>query len=207
FWRIVAPLVVAIGFPSLVLLTNPSIPFANDFHCDPWHYFGMFYLIDHQQVFNPASRMLSRIPEVWLGRLATDLAPGAIADYVNFIILYAGTNLALYFAVLRLYDGLRALIATAFFASSAIFIGSIAVTYTGPSVLYNVLGIWLAAEAQRNDGLKRTLALLAMGLLLGVSVHGHAYAVECAFAIPLYAVRPQKLTLPRLFLLLVEISL
>ncbi len=203
----IVPIVVGIGFPCFVLLTNPRIPFANDFHCDPWHYFGLFYLIDHQQALDSGSRILSRISEIWLGRLATDIAPGAIADYVNFVILYSGANLAIYFAVLRFFDGVRALIATAFFAFNTIFVGTLAVTYTGPSVLYNALGIWLAAEAQRSAGLRRTLALLATGLVLGVSVHGHFYAVECGFAIPLYAVRPQKVALSALFWQLVEIGL
>jgi hypothetical protein len=151
--------------------------------------------------------MLSRIPEIWLGRLATDLAPGALADYLNFIILYSGANLALYFAALRFFDGMRALIATAFFAFNTIFLGALAVTYTGPSVLYNVLGIWLAAEAQRAEGMKRTLAIMALGIVLAMSVHGHAYAIECAFAIPLYAVRPERMSVPQLFGQLVEIAL
>jgi hypothetical protein len=207
FWPVIVPALIAAAFPAFVLLTNPRIPFANDFHCDPWHYFGFFYLVDQPQTLDVASRMLSRISEVWLGRLANDLAPGAIADYVNFIILYSGASLALYFAVLRFFDGMRAVIATAFFAFNTIFVGTLAVTYTGPSVLYNMLGIWLAAEAQRNDAIKRTLALLAMGLVLGVSVHGHAYAVECAFAIPLYAIRPRQVAPLALFRQLVEIGL
>ena len=90
--------------------------------------------------------------KVWLGRLATDLAPGVAADYLNFFILYSGTNLALYFAVLRFFDGPCALIAAAFVGLNTIFIGALSVTYTGPSVLYNVIGIWLAAEAQRAAG-------------------------------------------------------
>src|SRR5581483_2884584 len=111
-WKFAVPLFIAIGFPAFVLLTNQLIPFANDFHCDPWHYFGFFYIVDQQNTVDVTSRMLSRIPEVWLGRFATDIAPGVIADYLNFVILYSGTNLALYFAVLRFFDGPRALIAT-----------------------------------------------------------------------------------------------
>ncbi len=206
FWKFILPLLIAIGFPAFVLITNPLIPFANDFHCDPWHYFGFFYIVDQQNTVDATSRMLSRIPEVWLGRLATDLVPGVIADYLNFILLYSGTNLALYFAALRFFDGPRALIATTFVAFNTILLGSLAVTYTGPSVLYNVIGIWLAAEAQRSDGLKRTLILAALGVVLAMSVHGHAYAVECAIAIPLYAVRAERTSLPALFWHLVEIA-
>src|SRR5947209_13264067 len=123
FWKIVVPAAIAVVFPAFVLLTNSRIPFANDFHCDPWHYFGFFFILDQQNTVDAASRMLSRIPEVWLGRLATGLAPGVVADYLNFVILYSGTNLALYFAALRFFDGPRALIATAFLAFNTIFIG------------------------------------------------------------------------------------
>jgi hypothetical protein len=43
--------------------------------------------------------------------------------------------------------------------------------------------------------------------VLALSVHGHAYAVECAFAIPLYAISPQRTTPMALVRQLVEIGL
>ena len=49
FWNVAVPATIAVVFPLLLLLTNSRIPFANDFHCDPWHYFGFFYIIDQQQ--------------------------------------------------------------------------------------------------------------------------------------------------------------
>jgi hypothetical protein len=60
FWFCTAPLVLAITYPSFFLFTNHLILFANDFHCDPWDYIGLFYLVDHPQVLNPETSIPSR---------------------------------------------------------------------------------------------------------------------------------------------------
>ena len=197
FWNWLVPGFVAVVFPGYVLLTNHLIPFANNFHCDPWHYFGFFFLADNLQVFRPSSRMLSRIPEIWIGNFATKIAPGIAADYVNFLILYVGSILALYFTALRFFGRFPALIVAVFFAFNALVIGDLSVTYTGPSILYNSVAIWLAAEAQRSAASRRTIALVLMGAVLAFSVCGHLYGILCAFAIPLYALRPPGRALTR----------
>jgi len=182
------PCALAAVCPAYVLLTNHLVPFANDFHCDPWHYFGMFFLADQPHLLNDTSRMLSRVPEFMLGALITKLSTSIIADYLNFLLLYAGCILALFFAAFRLFGGAPALLATLFFAFNPIVVGNFAVTYTAPSLFYNLLALLLAVEAREGSGARRTLALVLSGVVLGTSVHGHLYAAGCAFAIPLYAI-------------------
>ena len=155
--RVVLPLAVAIGFPAYLLSTNRLIPFANDFHCDPWDYFGMFYLAGQTSMLNPLSRVLSRVPEFLIGNISTALLPGIAADYGNFIVIYVGSVLALYFAVSRTFGPLPAMIAATFLGTNAILVGNLSTTLFSPSILYNVIAILFARRASDCRGLRRTL--------------------------------------------------
>lgn len=204
--RVVLPLAVAIGFPAYLLSTNRLIPFANDFHCDPWDYFGMFYLAGQTSMLNPLSRVLSRVPEFLIGNISTALLPGIAADYGNFIVIYVGSVLALYFAVSRTFGPLPAMIAATFLGFNAILVGNLSTTLFSPSILYNVIAILFARRASDCRGLRRTLELIFCGIALGFSIHGHVYTVFCAFAIPLYALKTDDWRGPQLFIQLVGVG-
>ena len=189
FSYLIIPILVATVFPAFVLLTNQRIPFANNFHCDPWNYFGLFYLAGEPSVLNAPSREVSRVPEYLFGAIWTRVVPGVAADYANYLLFYVGSTLAAYFACLRLLGPVPAVIAVSFFGLNALVIGNLSTTLFAPSIFYSALAIWLASEARLADLYRRAIALMLCGTTLAFLIHGHLYTVFCAFAIPLYSFR------------------
>ena len=174
-----------------VLASNHVIPFSNDFHCDPWYYFGLFYLMDHATTIL-GGRQLSRLPLVLPGYATTHLFPAAFADYATFLLLYGGSWLGIYFSLRRLGGAVAALIAATFFGFNPIVLGNLAVTFTSPSMLYVVIAVWLCCRAQLNAGLSRFSTLALAGGVLGFAIHGHLYAIVCGCVAPLYAMRWER---------------
>jgi hypothetical protein len=181
----------AFGLPALVgvflLLTHGMIPFSNDGHCDPWHYFGYFYLDDQFSMMGD-SRTYSRLPMTILGFVLTRLFRSILADYVQFILwiaLVAGSVLCV---AERLFGRLAATVASLFVATSGIVVGVLSVNYTGPALAWSALAIATAllAGASSTGSRRRTLLAIA-GFLWGTALIGHFYSITYNFVVPLYA--------------------
>jgi hypothetical protein len=187
-----SPLLLAGGIPLtaalFVLATNGMVPFANDGHCDPWHYFGYFYVADRFDMLG-ASRTYSRLPETILGFVLTKLSPSVLADYANYIVLLVLTAGSVFLSANRLYGPFAASVAAIFLATSAIVIGVLSVTYTGPSLAWSTLAMVFAVRAgtARSDR-RRSVHLLLAGFFWGAAIVGHLYSLVFNFVTPLYAI-------------------
>lgn len=204
------PAILALGI-SLVLaffvfLTNGMVPFSNNGHCDPWHYFGYFYLNDHFDTVG-ASRTYSRLPATIIGFALTRLLHSVMADYAHYVVLLVLTVGPVFLMARRLYGILPAVVAAAFLGTSGIVIGVLSVTYTGPSLAWSTLAAFTALGASLAERLRlRAFLLVATGFLLATSIVGHLYSLTFNFVVPLYAVRWTSLSRRSIFVQLPSIS-
>ncbi len=185
------PGTLAIGLPLILggftILTNGMVPFSNNGHCDPWHYFGYFYL-DDQFAMMGQSRTYSRLPSTLLGFLLTQTFHSILADYAQYLILLVVVAGTVFYAAWRLFGGLAATVAAAFLATSGIVIGVLSVTYTGPALAWSTLASVAAlASAAQSDRNRRAGFLIAAGFCIGAAVVGHLYSLTYNFIVPLYA--------------------
>jgi hypothetical protein len=185
--RLYVPLALSCAIAALFLLTNHSIPFANDGNCDPWAYFGRFFIGDQQPMFGTITRVGSRLPSIIVGYIATRLFHGVAADYVTFLILFVSAAVAVYHAARLLFGQASALFALVFFSTQPLVLSQFAVTYTAPSLTYTCIAFALAVTAaQARPGLKQVLLLLATGFFFGTAVHAHLYSLSYNFIVGLY---------------------
>lgn len=183
------PVTLSCGIAVVIFVTNRMVPFSNDGHCDPWHYFGYFY-VDNQISMLGDSRTYSRLPSVIVGFVTTRIFHSISADYANFLILFAGACTALYCGALQLFRQTSAVLATIFFATNAVVIGNFSVTYTGPSLTWSAIAIAFAIAASTAASTRRrNILIVAAGFFWGTSVIGHLYSLTYNCIVPLYALR------------------
>jgi hypothetical protein len=189
----VAPQVVlAIGLPFaaalFVFLTNGMVPFSNDGHCDPWHYFGYFYL-DDQFAAVGDSRTYSRLPTTILGFMLTKLFRSVFADYSQYVLLLVLTVAPVFLVSARLYGTFAACIAALFLSTSGVVIGVLSVTYTGPALAWSTLAMTAAlASSFAGSERRRSMLLVAAGFFWGSAIVGHLYSLTYNFVVPIYAI-------------------
>lgn len=184
--RIYAPLCLSVGIATFFVLTNQNIPFANGGNCDPWYYFGHFFIADQFHVIS-GTRVMSRLPAVLVGYISSLLFKGVGADYANFLILLVASTAAVYDAARRLFGGRPALITAIFFATQPLNVGNFSVTYTAPAVTFSAIAVDLAviaATAKQRTG--QIAALLGAGFFWGSAIHAHLYSLSYNFIVGVY---------------------
>lgn len=184
--RLYIPLALSVGIAAFLVLTNHNIPFANGGNCDPWYYFGHFFIADQFHVIR-GTRVMSRLPAVLIGYISTLLFKGVGADYANFLVLLVAATIAVYDAARRLFGALPALIAAVFFATQPLNVGNFSVTYTAPAVTFSAIAVDLAiiaALAKQRTG--QIAALLGAGFFWGSAIHAHLYSLSYNFIVGIY---------------------
>jgi uncharacterized membrane protein len=163
------------------------VPFSNDGHCDPWHYFGYFYLDDQFAAIGD-SRTYSRLPSTIVGFGLTKLFHSVVADYLQYLVLLVAIAGSVFLLAQRLFGNFAAGIAALFLATSGIVIGVLSVTYTGPSLAWSTIAMScaLAAGTALNDR-RRNLLVIAAGFFMATAIIGHLYTLTYNFVVPLYA--------------------
>lgn len=180
---------------AFVLLTHRMVPFSNDGHCDPWHYFGYFYL-DDQFAMMGDSRTYSRLPLTFVGFVLTRLLRSVSADYAHFLILLVIVAGSVFVGAERLFGRFAATVATFFVTTSGIVIGVLSVTYTGPTLAWDALAIAAAIlAADASHARRRRLLLVVAGFFWGTAIIGHLYSVTYNFVLPLYCLTWRSLRL------------
>lgn len=180
------PLGLSIGIGLFLLATNHHIPFANAGNCDPWHYFGRFFIQDQVPMMGP-TRAGGRMPGTLPGYLLTRIFHGVQADYANFLLWYVAAIVSVYAAARKLFGVTPAVFAALFFATEPLIVGDYSVTYTAPAVTYCALTIAFAiyaANAQRPSA--AVLLTLVTGFFWGTSIHAHLYSLSYSLITPLY---------------------
>ncbi len=184
--NLLLPIALAGAIALFLVLTNKNIPFANGGNCDPWRYFGHFFIGDQLAMLGP-TRAGARLPTILIGYLSTQLFKGVLADYVNFFVLFVSATVAVYLAAKRLFGLLPALVAAIFFATDPLVIGNYSVTYTSPAFTYTMIAIAFAIfAATLAPGGKQTAAVVAAGFFWGTAIHAHLYSLSYNFVIVLY---------------------
>jgi hypothetical protein len=184
--NLVIPLTLCTAIAAFFILTNQSIPFANGGNCDPWYFFGRFFLADQVPMLG-STRTGSRIPAAIIGVVTTRLFRGVTADYANFLILFVSAGAAVYFAAKRLFGVYAAIFATIFFATEPLNIGNFSVTFSAPTVAYSAIAMALAVTASTmTSGIRRAAVLLTAGFFWASAIHGHLYSLSYNFIVTLY---------------------
>ena len=142
-------------FGPVLLLIFPSLPFANDGHCDPWYVYGLYFNLPEQLRWAPAARQVARLPGVLPGYLLTHVLPAVESDFAIFLLFFSLAAFFLYKTAALLFSQQRAVLTAIFFATSPIVIGNYAVTFSGPAITYEVLALYCAVRATRSAGLRQ----------------------------------------------------
>ncbi len=180
-------LLILIVFALFLFRTKGLIPFDNDGHCDPWTYYGYFFLGDQHAAIGP-SRVDYRLPTIFLGFFLGKFFHTIKFDYLNFLILYIGSSMGVYLSARLLFRREAAFISMIFFATSGIMIGTLSTTYTGPSILLSILAIAFAIASSVMTSY-RFFLLVISGAFWGSAIHAHLYSLTYNFILPLYAMQ------------------
>lgn len=180
-------------FAFFLFRTKGLIPFDNDGHCDPWTYYGYFFLGDQHATIGP-TRVDFRLPTIFLGFFLGKFFHTSVFDYLNFLILYIVSSIGVYLSARLLFKREAALIGMTFFATSGIVIGTLSTTYTGPSILYSILAISFAIASSVMPTYRFALLMIS-GAFWGTAIHAHLYSLTYNFILPLYAVQYFRLNI------------
>jgi hypothetical protein len=187
--NLLIPVGLSFGIAVFLLVTNRRIPFANAGNCDPWHYFGRFFLQDQIPTIMGQTRAGSRMPGTLPGFIFTHFLSGVRADYAYFLFFFVPAVGAVYFAAKRLFGTCPAIVAAVFFATQPLIVGDYSVTYTSSAVTYSAIALALAVFASTlGSGTKATIMVLATGFMWGTAVHTHLYSLSYNLVIPLYCI-------------------
>ena len=161
-------------FGPVLLLIFPSLPFANDGHCDPWYVYGLYFNLPEQLRWAPAARQVARLPGVLPGYLLTHVLPAVESDFAIFLLFFSLAAFFLYKTAALLFSQQRAVLTAIFFATSPIVIGNYAVTFSGPAITYEVLALYCAVRATRSAGLRQLFGWMFLsGVAWGAGLHAH----------------------------------
>ena len=122
--RILVPLLLLAVILGMMYM-HPSIPFANDGHCDPWYIFGLFYTFPSALHWWSGAYQVSRLTEILPGYAFTRLFPGVGADYGLFLFNLGIAVVAFYGAVRRLLTIQVAVVSSMFLALSPLMLGKL----------------------------------------------------------------------------------
>ena len=178
---------LAVVIAAFLLLTNASIPFANGGSCDPWHYFGQYFLAAQPSATLPI-RDLARVPEFLIGYLLERAVHGIAVQYLNFLIFFVSAATAIYFAVKRLFGFVPATVALIFFAAQPLVIGNYSLTYTEASVSYSALAIAFAIFSSAEVRGRRIAYVILSGFFWASAIHAHLESLTVNFIVPLYCI-------------------
>jgi hypothetical protein len=189
------PVALSSAIAVFLFATNHNIPFANDGNCDPWFYFGRFFIADQAHALGD-TRAGARLPATIIGYICTLIFDGDAADYANFLILFTCSATALYIAAKRLFGTYPAIVATIFFCTEPLIVGNFSVTFSAPAVAYSAVATTLAVGAcTRPRSTSRTAELLGAGFFWGCAIHAHLYSLTYNFTIPLYCLEWRRMPL------------
>ncbi len=170
-----------------MMYMHPSIPFANDGHCDPWYIFGLFYTFPSALHWWSGAYQVSRLTEILPGYIFTRLFPGVGADYVLFLFNLGISVVAFYGAVRRLLTIQVAVMSSLFLALSPLMLGNYSATLDAPAVTWDIVNLYLVAAAMTCPDSRRRYALVfASGIALGLALN--AYVAIGIFAAGNYVI-------------------
>ncbi len=184
--RLLIPVLLFVVILSM-MYTHPSIPFANDGHCDPWYIFGMFYTFPSALHWWPGAYQISRLTEILPGYVFTRMFPGITADYALFLFNFTIAIVVFYGAARRLLTTQVAVLSSLFLALSPLMLGSYSSTLDAPAVTWDIVNLYFVAASMTCADPRRRYALIfASGIALALALD--AYVAIGIFGVGNYVV-------------------
>lgn len=182
----IVPLGLACAVAAFLCLTNHNIPFANGGSCDPWHFYGRYYLANQPDAL-PYTREISRIPAFILGFVFTHLLHGVAAEYASFAVLFIAAAFAVFIATRALFGQIPGMVALIFFATQPLVVANFSMTYTEAATALTAIAIAGAIVAgTMSRGLRQSAMLVATGIVWGAAVHAHLESLTMNFIVALF---------------------